>query len=72
MKILTKELRNNIDFQEIQCALNSVEKRTMPIFFLNGDEGIENSDMRIVRTQFNMSDKENELKFLIMPATFTF
>ena len=48
MKILTKELRNNIDFQEIQCALNSVEKRTMPIFFLNGDEGIENSDMRIV------------------------
>lgn len=33
MKILTKELRNNIDFQEIQCALNSVEKRTMPIFF---------------------------------------
>ncbi len=57
MKILTKELRNNIDFQEIQCALN---------------EGIENSDMRIVRTQFNMSDKENELKFLIMPATFTF
>ena len=56
MKILTKELRNNIDFQEIQCALNSVEKRTMPIFFLNGDEGIENSDMRIVRTQFNMRD----------------
>ena len=72
MKVLTKELRNDFDFQEIYCAINSIEKKTMPVVFLNGDEGVAKADIKTVKTQFNISDKENKLNFMVMPATFTF
>ena len=72
MKVLTKELRNDLDLQELHCALGSTEKRTMPVIFLNGVDCVAKEDIKTVRTQFNMSDKENELRFMVMPATFTF
>lgn len=73
MNVLTKELKNDLDLHEIHCAVNSREKRTMPVLFLNGDcEGVAESDIQSVKTKFNVTDKENELKFMILPATFTF
>lgn len=73
MKVLTKELNNDLDLHEIQVAVNSIAKRTMPVFFLDGShEGVVESDIKTVRTKLNVTDKENELKFMILPASFTF
>ena len=35
-------------------------------------EGVYKSDILTVKTKFNLSDKENELRFMILPATFNF
>ncbi len=73
MKVLTKELKNDLDLHEIYCAVDSREKRTLPMVFLNGSgEGVVDSDIKTIKTDFNVTDKENELKFMILPATFTF
>lgn len=73
MKVLTKEIRNDIDLQEIRFAVDSKRSRTMPVFFLNEDNGVTEAEIKTVRTEFNkLSDKENELRFMIIPATFTF
>jgi len=73
MKVLTKELKHDLELHEIQCVVNSIEKRTLPMVFLNGGcEGVADSAIKTIKTNFNLTDKENELKFMILPATFTF
>lgn len=73
MKVLTKELKHDLELHEIQCAVDSREKRTLPMVFLNGDcEGVADSAIKTIKTNFNVADNENELKFMILPATFTF
>ena len=73
MKILTKELKNDLDLNEVRFSVDSRAKRTLPIFFLNDScEGVYKSDILTVKTKFNLSDKENELRFMILPATFNF
>ncbi len=73
MKVLTKELKNDLELHEIYCAIDSREKRTLPMVFLNGScEGVADSAIKTIKTNFNVTDKENELKFMILPATFTF
>lgn len=73
MKVLTKELRNDLELHEIYCALESREKRTIPLFFFNGShEGIADNDIKTLKTNFNLSDRENELSFMLLPDTFMF
>ena len=73
MEVLTKELKHDLELHEIRCAVDSRAKRTLPMVFLNGDcDGVADSAIKTIKTNFNVTDKENELKFMILPATFTF
>lgn len=46
MKILTKELKNDLDLNEVRFSVDSRAKRTLPIFFLNDScEGVYKSDI---------------------------
>ncbi len=73
MKVLTKELNNKLELHELHCALASREKRTLPVFFLNGNCGtVDETDVKTANTKFNFTEKENELKFMLLPSTFPF
>ncbi|MDE6869450.1 MAG: hypothetical protein K2J75_01870 [Clostridia bacterium] len=73
MKVLTKELLKDVELFEIYCALDPKEKRNLPVVFLSGSpKGVVEDDIKTVKTQFDMTAKENEMSFMLLPATSIF
>ena len=73
MKVLTKEILKNFELHVLYCALNTTEKSFLPVLlFSGGYDGFAKSDIITVKSQFNLTDKENEVSFIILPSTFTF
>ncbi|MDE6473918.1 MAG: DUF4085 family protein [Clostridia bacterium] len=70
MKVLTKELYKHVELNEIILAL-SKNNGIMPVVFLNGGyEGVAERDIKTVKTQLDVTEKENQLSFMVLPSTF--
>ena len=73
MKVLTKEIKKELDLHEISCMLEPRGKRPLPVVFLNGDShGVEPSDIVKVKTNLNFSAKESEFGFMMVRDTFEY
>lgn len=71
MKILTKEWVKDFDFLELMLMLKPNSNKKIPFVFTNGGtENVANEDLRTVKTNFNFTEKDNELNFVMLPDTF--
>lgn len=71
MKRLTKEWVKDFELQELITVLSS--KKKVPFAFTNGGtESVAEKDLITVKTDFNLTDKENEISFLILPEVLFF
>ena len=71
MKLMTKEWARDIELHDIIVALTPNTDKKVPLVFTNGGtDCIAKQDLKTVKTNFNMSEKENELSFVMLPDTF--
>ena len=71
MKRLTKEWVKDYELQELISIFSS--KKKVPFAFTNGGtESVAEKDLITVKTDFNLTDKENEISFLILPEVLFF
>lgn len=70
MKVLTKEWVKDLDFHELILLLDTNSEKKVPFVFLNGGEGVAEKDLRTVKTNFNLTEKENAIGFVMLPEAF--
>ncbi len=73
MKVLTKKWLRDYELNAIVGALSPFTDEKMPFVFTNGGTNIiAKKDLHTVKTNFNLSDKENEINFCMIPNTFAY
>ena len=73
MKILTKEVEKDFEFHNLIIALEPKTNKKVPFVFTNGGtEGVAKEDLHTVKTNFDFSEKENEISFVMLPDTFEY
>ena len=71
MKIMTKEWVKDSDFLDLIVMLTPNTKIKRPLVFLNGGtENIAKDNLHTVKTNLNVTDKENEIQFVMAPDTY--
>ncbi|MDE5897548.1 MAG: DUF4085 domain-containing protein [Clostridia bacterium] len=71
MRIMTKEWVKNLEFHDLIVMLEPVSKKKIPFVFTNGGtEAVAKEDLYTVTTDFNVSDTENQLNFVMLPDSF--
>ena len=71
MKVLTKEFKDEKEFDTLYFAFKPCTKEIIPVFFLNdAQNGVAKSDIKTIKTKFNVSRKENELNYIFLPDSF--
>lgn len=71
MKIMTKELFKDLEFHDLIVTLEQNSGKRIPFVFTNGGtECIAKEDLHKVKTNLNVTEKENELSFVLLPDTF--
>ena len=64
MKIFTKEWVKDIEFHDLILMLEKNTGIRIPFIFINGGtECVAKEDLYTVKTNLNVTDKENEIKF---------
>jgi len=70
MKIFTKEWVKDIEFHDLILMLEKNTGIRIPFIFMNGGtECVAKEDLYTVKTDLNVTDKENEIKFVMLPNT---
>ncbi len=73
MKHLTKEWLKDMELNELRNMFTESPDQKLPLIFTNGGaEGIAKKDLHTVKTKFNLTEKENEINFVLVPDTFYF
>lgn len=71
MKVMTKEWVKDYDFHDLSIALTPNSHKEMPFVFTNGGtESVAKEHLHTVKTNFNFSENENEMSFVMLPDTF--
>lgn len=70
MKVLTKEWVKNLEFHELIVLLDGKSNKKIPFVILNGGEGVAEKDLHTLKTNFNLTEKENEISFVMLPEAF--
>ena len=71
MKKMTKEWVKDIELHELIVALTPNTNKKVPFVFMNGGtDCVAKDDLHTVKTNFNMSERENEISFIMLPDTF--
>ncbi|MDE6442583.1 MAG: DUF4085 domain-containing protein [Clostridia bacterium] len=70
MKILTKEWRKDIDFHDLIIMLEPNTHKKIPFVFTDGGKDcVAKEHLHTIKTNFNLSEKENEISFVMLPDT---
>lgn len=72
MKILTKEWIKDIDLGLLISMYDGRGERKIPLVFTGDTAGIAKDDLLTVKTNFDMTEKENKISFVMVPDTFGF
>ena len=71
MKKMTKEWVKDYKLLELVYTFKPISKNKIPFVFTNGGaECIAKKDLYTVKTNFAISEKENEFNFIMLPDTF--
>ena len=71
MKILTKEWYKELEYHNLIVTLEPHSYKKIPFIFLNGgEECVAKEDLYTVKSNFNLTEKENEIKFILLPEVF--
>lgn len=71
MKVLTKEWLKDLELHDLRCRLTPNSNIKIPLVFTNGGtDSIAKEDLHTVKTNLNVSGKENEISFIMVPDTF--
>lgn len=73
MKVLTKEWINDCNLCSVAYMLNDKTDKKIPFVLMNGDtDCIAKEDLHTVKTNLNITDKENSISFVLLPDVYEY
>lgn len=70
MKVMTKEWYKDIEFHDLIVMLEPNTHKKIPFVFTNGGEDcVAKEHLHTVKTNFDLTEKENEMSFVMLPDT---
>lgn len=73
MKVLTKEWLNDCNLCSVAHMLNDKTDKKIPFVFMNGEaDCIAKEDLHTIKTNLNVTDKENSISFVLLPDIFEY
>lgn len=71
MKKMTKEWIKDLEFQDLIVTLEPNTAKKIPFIFMNGGtEFVAKKDLYTVKTNLNVTEKENQISFVMLPDCF--
>ena len=71
MKVMTKQWVKDYDFLDLITTLEPNSGKRVPFVFTNGGtECVAKEDLYTVKTDFNLTEKDNEINFIMLPEVF--
>lgn len=71
MKTMTKEWVKSLEFHDLIIMLEPTSNKKIPFVFTNGGTDIvKKEDLITVKTKLNVTEKENEISYIMLPDTF--
>ena len=71
MKYLTKEWLKDVQLHDLIVILKPNTNKMLPFVFTNGGtESVAQEDLYTVKTNLDVTEKENEISFVMLPETF--
>ena len=72
MKVLTKEWIKDFELGDLMRIVNSESVKKFPLVFLNGGNKDVGKDLNLFKTNLELTDKENEIGFILVSNWFDF
>ncbi len=72
MKVLTKEWIKDFELGDLMRIVNSESVKKFPLVFLNGGNEDVGKDLNLFKTNLELTDKENEMGFILVSNWFDF
>lgn len=67
MNFMTKEWLKEFEYLDLIVTLQPSSRKKIPFVLLNGTDCVAKEDLYTVKTDFNLSDNENDLSFVMLP-----